>query len=53
VSRDLAGFLGISRREVNVKPGVDAVLGAMREAGLEPGKQATINTPARIRITTL
>jgi len=53
VSRELVGFLGIRHHVINIRDSVDSVLAAIRKGGLEPNKQATINTPARIRMTTL
>jgi len=53
VSRELVARLGIRHCEVNVKGGVDAVMSAMREAGLEPNGQAVVNTPARTRMAVL
>ena len=53
VSRDLVAFLGIKHFTVNIKTGVDAVFAAIRESGIEQNRQAVINTPARIRMTTL
>jgi len=53
VSRELAGFLGIRHSVINIKAGVDSVFAAIRDGGLEPDRQAIVNTPARIRMTTL
>jgi len=53
VSRDLADFLGIRRREIDIEKCADSVLAAMREGGLEPDAQAAVNVPARVRMLVL
>jgi len=53
VSRELTAHLGIRHCVINIKDGVDSVLAAIREGGLEPDRQAIVNTPARIRMTAL
>jgi len=53
VSLDLVGFLGIRHSVINIKAGVDSVFAAIRDGGLEPDRQAIVNTPARIRMATL
>ncbi|MCL2193208.1 MAG: NAD(+) synthase [Treponema sp.] len=53
VSRELVGFLGIRYSVINIKTSVDSVFAAIRAGGLEPDRQAIVNTPARIRMTTL
>ena len=53
VSLELVGHLGIGHCVVNIKDSVDSLLAAMRTSGLEPDRQAKVNTPARIRMTTL
>ncbi len=46
--------LGIKRITVNIKTTVDAILGAIADAGItEMTRQAQINLPPRIRMTTL
>jgi len=52
-SLELAALLGIRHCVVNVADGVDSVLESIRKAGLKPDRPAEINTPARIRMTTL
>jgi NAD+ synthase len=52
-SRELVEFLGINRLEVNIKKTVDAMLESIKEADFSLNRQATINIPARIRMTTL
>jgi len=52
-SRELVEFLGIKRLEVNIKKTVDAMLESIKEADFSLNRQATINIPARIRMTTL
>jgi NAD+ synthase len=52
-SRELVEFLDINRLEVNIKKPVDAMLESIKEADFSLNRQATINIPARIRMTTL
>lgn len=52
-SRELVEFLGIKHLEVNIKKTVDALLESIKEADFSLNRQATINIPARIRMTTL
>jgi NAD+ synthase len=52
-SRELVEVLGIKRLEVNIKKTVDAMLESIKEADFSLNRQATINIPARIRMTTL
>jgi len=52
-SHELADYLGIKKCVVNIKDGVDAVYQSLKEGGLLLNRQATINTPARIRMTVL
>ena len=52
-SRELVEFLDINRLEVNIKKPVDALLESIKEADFSLNRQATINIPARIRMTTL
>jgi len=52
-SRELVEFLGIKRLEVNIKKTVDALLESIKEADFSLNRQATINIPARIRMTAL
>ena len=52
-SRELVEFLGIKRLEINIKKTVDAMLESIKEADFSLNRQATINIPARIRMTTL
>jgi len=52
-SRELVEFLGINRLEINIKKPVDALLESIKEADFSLNRQATINIPARIRMTTL
>jgi len=53
VSRNLVKHLGINHVVINIKPAVDALCGSITEGGLTLNRPATINTPARIRMTTL
>jgi NAD+ synthase len=52
-SHELADHLGIRKCVVNIKDSVDAVFHALKEGGLLLNRQATINTPARIRMSVL
>jgi NAD+ synthase len=52
-SHELADHLGIKKCVVNIKDSVDAVFKALKEGGLLLNRQATINTPARIRMSVL
>jgi NAD+ synthase len=52
-SRELVGHLGIRHYVVNIKDGVDAIFAAINAAGLSPGNQALVNTPARVRMSVL
>jgi NAD+ synthase len=52
-SRQLVDHLGINHVVVNIKNGVDALLESIKQAGLSTNRQAVINIPARIRMTTL
>ena len=53
VSQDLTAHLGIKYCTINIKGTVDSLVGAIEECGLALNKQAMINTPARIRMTTI
>jgi len=52
-SRDIAAHLGIKSFEINIKNSVDALLESVNKSGLSTNRQAVINIPARIRMTTL
>jgi len=52
-SRELVSHLGIKHFVVNIKDSVDALLSSIKESGVSPNRQAVINVPARIRMTTL
>ncbi len=52
-SKKVAEILGIRSYIVNIHEGVQGTLDAIRAAGLEPGRDAVINTPPRIRMSTL
>jgi len=53
VSQALVAHLGIRGVTVNIGESVDALLSALRAAGVEPSRQAVINTPARVRMAVL
>jgi NAD+ synthase len=52
-SHELAAHLGIKKCVVNIKDSVDALFHSIKEGGLLLNRQATINTPARIRMSVL
>jgi NAD+ synthase len=52
-SRELVDILGINRLEINIKKSVDFLLESIKETGFSLNRQAIINIPARIRMTTL
>ena len=52
-SRQLVEHLGINHVVVNIKDSVDALLESIKQTGLSANRQAVINIPARIRMTTL
>ena len=52
-SHELVSHLGIRHSVINIKDSVDALLAKISESGLSANKQAVINIPARIRMTTL
>jgi len=52
-SKKVVDVLGIKHFIVNINPAVEGEYAALRAAGVEIGKDAIINTPPRIRMTTL
>ena len=52
-SKKLVEFLGIKNYTVNIKDAFDGEINALKAAGVEPGKDAIINTPPRLRMATL
>ncbi len=52
-SKRVVELLGIKHYIVNIHGAVEASYEMFRQAGVEPGKDAIINTPPRIRMTTL
>jgi len=52
-SRELVAHLKIKHFVINIKDSVDALLSSVKECGLSANRQALINIPARIRMTTL
>jgi NAD+ synthase len=52
-SKGIASFLGIKHFIINIKDTVDALKGSLKESSIELNRQAEINIPARIRMTTL
>ena len=53
ISRELVSHLGIKHFTIDIKDSVEALLASIEKTGLSANKQAVINTPARIRMTTL
>ncbi|MCL2764131.1 MAG: NAD(+) synthase [Treponema sp.] len=52
-SLELVSHLNIRYTIINIKNSVDALLAGLQEGGLAANKQAIINIPARVRMTTL
>jgi NAD+ synthase len=52
-SKELASILGIKHFIVNIKSGTDALIASLNESTVELTRQAVINIPARLRMTTL
>ena len=52
-SRKVVEFLGIRNYTVNIQEAFEGEMNALKAAGVEPGKDAIINTPPRLRMTTL
>ncbi|MCL2758664.1 MAG: NAD(+) synthase [Treponema sp.] len=52
-SHELVEHLGIKHIVVNIKVSIDALISELNKSGLQVNRQAIINTPARIRMTTL
>ncbi|MDR2596336.1 MAG: NAD(+) synthase [Treponema sp.] len=52
-SKEIVSHLGIKSFTVNIKAGVDALLSSIKDGGISANRQALINIPARIRMTTL
>lgn len=52
-SRKLVDYLGIKNYTVNIKDAFEGEINALKAAGVEPGKDAVINTPPRLRMATL
>ena len=52
-SHELAAHLGIKHFVININDSVNALLLSIKNGGLSANKQAIINIPARIRMTTL
>ena len=52
-SKDLVAHLGIKNITVNIKSAVETLLADIEKTELSANKQAKVNTPARIRMTTL
>ena len=52
-SQELVSLLGIKHLTINIKESVSSLLDEINRSGLSANRQAIINTPARIRMTTL
>ncbi len=52
-SRKVVELLGIRNFTVNINEAFEGEMNALKAAGVEPGKDAIINTPPRLRMTTL
>ena len=52
-SHELVDHLGIKHVVINIKDTVDALIANLEKNGMSPNRQAIINIPARIRMTTL
>jgi len=52
-SQELVDLLGIKYYTINIKNSVESLIKSVNECGLLVNKQASINTPARIRMTSL
>ncbi|MCL2214252.1 MAG: NAD(+) synthase [Treponema sp.] len=52
-SQELVSFLGIKNKIINIKDTVSALLAAIENSGLSVNRQAAVNIPARVRMTTL
>jgi NAD+ synthase len=52
-SQKVVEFLGIRNYTVNIAEAFEGEMNALKAAGVEPGKDAIINTPPRLRMTTL
>ncbi|MCL2266918.1 MAG: NAD(+) synthase [Treponema sp.] len=52
-SKELVEFLGIKHFIINIKTTVDALMENIKESSVTVTSQAAVNTPARIRMTTL
>jgi len=52
-SQELVSILGIKHFVINIKNSVDALLASIKESSLSLNRQAIINIPARIRMTSL
>jgi len=52
-SREVVNHLKIKSYVVNIKEPVDALFASINASGLEPSRQALVNTPARVRMSVL
>jgi len=52
-SKELVTLLGIKHFIINIKTAVDALMESLKENSVTVTNQAAVNTPARIRMTTL
>jgi NAD+ synthase len=52
-SEEIVSILGIKHFNINIKDSVEALLSSIKESSLSLNRQAVINIPARIRMSTL
>jgi len=52
-SHELVDHLGIKHVVINIKDTVDALIANLEKSSMSPNRQAIVNIPARIRMTTL
>ena len=52
-SQEIVSHLGINHKIINIKDAAGALLAAIEKSGLTANRQAVINIPARVRMTTL
>lgn len=53
IARNIGKHLGIMSLTINIKPTVDALFASIDSSALTLNRQAAVNVPARIRMTTL
>ncbi len=53
IARDFVHYLDIPHCVINIGGGTDTIIEAIQTGGLTPNRAASVNTPARIRMTVL